>query len=690
VHGWTSLHGAPAPLGVTWLPEELAYNFALYSKHAERVILLLYGHDVSQPALEVPLDPRQNRTGRVWHCRVGRERVGAARYYAYRVAGPPPQGRYEWHHFDPEKILLDPYAHAVFFPRSFSRAAASTAGPNDGQAPLGVIRAVERTFDWSSDKRPRHESDAIIYEVHVRGFTASPTSGVSPERRGTYAGLVEKIPYLQELGVTVVELMPVFQFDPEEGNYWGYDPLNFFAPHHAYATSASSCLQHCEFKDMVKALHAAGIEVVLDVVFNHTGEGNHLGPTYSFKGIDNSSYYLATGDPRDPYANFSGCGNTLHCSNRYVRKMIVDSLRHWVTEMRIDGFRFDLASIFVRDSSGEINPGAPSILDDLGAHPELADVRLIAEPWDAGGGYLLGQRFPGLTWGQWNDRFRDDVRRFVRGDEGMVGALMQRLYGSDDLFPNTTLEGCHPYQSINYVTSHDGYTLYDLLSFTQKHNWANGHDNRDGPAVSYSSNCGHEGDGHELPADVLALRKRQAKNLACLLLLANGTPMLRAGDEFLQTQGGNDNPYNQDGPTTWLDWSRLELHGDVFRFFKLMIALRKSLPSLCPGRFWREHVRWFSVGSAPDLSQASHSVAFFLDGGPWSCPDLYVMVNAYWRPLTFEVQVGAPGDWRLVVDTSREAPLEICALNEGTPVSDRRLTVGDRAVVVLARGGSAG
>ena len=544
---------------------------------------------------------------------------------------------------------------------------------------------LPRTFDWSGDARPRHESDAIIYEVHVRGFTASPSSGVAPEARGTYAGLVEKIPHLQELGVTVVELMPVFQFDPQEGNYWGYNPLNFFAPHDAYATSASSCLQHCEFKSMVRALHAAGIEVVLDVVFNHTGEGNHLGPTYSFKGIDNSSYYLATGDPRDPYANFSGCGNTLHCSSRYVRKMIVDSLRHWVTEMHVDGFRFDLASIFVRGRDGALDPDAPSILDDLVTHPELADVRLIAEPWDAGGAYLLGRRFPGLTWGQWNDRFRDDVRRFVRGDEGLVGALMQRVYGSDDLFPEAVPDGCRPYQSINYVTCHDGFTLYDQLSYTEKRNWANGHDNLDGPTESFSTNCGHEGDGPDLPADVLARRKRQAKNLACLLLLANGTPMLRAGDEFLQTQGGNDNPYNQDGPTTWLDWSRLDVHRDVFRFFRLVIALRKRLPSLCPGRFWRDRVRWFGVGPEPDLSPSSHSVAFFLDGRPWSCPDLYVLVNAHWQPLTFEVHVGEPGEWGLVVDTSRDSPQDAFALEAAAPVPDRRVRVEDRAVVVLVR-----
>lgn len=683
---WSRRCGAPSPLGVAWLEAEDSYNFALYSKHATSVTLLLFAQDdLEAPAHEVALDPRWNRTGRVWHCRVVADAVESATYYAYRVGGPPPQGRHERHAFDPEKVLLDPYARAVFFPPAFSRAAACAPGSNAGKAPLGVLRAVERTFDWGDDRRPRHESDAVIYEVHVRGFTASPSSGVSPELRGTYAGLVEKIPYLRELGVTVVELMPVFQFDPEEGNYWGYDPLNFFAPHHAYATSASSCLQHCEFKDMVKALHAAGIEVVLDVVFNHTGEGNHLGPTYSFKGIDNSSYYLATGDPRDPYANFSGCGNTLHCSNRHVRTMIVDSLRHWATEMRVDGFRFDLASIFVRDRSGELDPGAPSVLDDLGAHPELADLRLIAEPWDAGGGYLLGRRFPGLTWGQWNDRFRDDVRRFVRGDEGLVGALMQRLYGSDDVFPDATLEGCHPYQSVNYVTSHDGFTLYDQLSYERKRNWANGHDNRDGPPESFSTNCGHEGDGPDIPAEVLALRKRQAKNFACLLLLANGTPMLRAGDEFLHTQGGNDNPYNQDNPTTWLDWSRLKHHRDVFRFFKLMIALRKRLPSLCPGRFWRDRVRWFGVGPAPDLSRASHSVAFFLDGRPSGCADVYVMVNAYSRPLSFGVQVGEPGDWREVVNTGREPPEEIRALEDGVPVRERSVLVGDHAVVVLAR-----
>lgn len=685
--GWASIEGEPFPQGVTWVKDEQAYNFALYSKHAESVTLLLYrADDVVHPVVTYHLDYLQHKSWRIWHCRLPKTAVKGARYYAYVVAGPPPKGRFEWHHFDPQKILLDPYAKAVFFPATFDRQAAIEPGPNDGKAPLGSLCACEDVFDWSGDRRPRHDADLIIYELHVKGFTKHPNSGVSPHTRGTYAGLIEKIPYLHELGVTAVELMPIFQYDPQERNYWGYMPLSFFAPHQGYATgqAASACEQHHEFRAMVKALHQAGIEIILDVVYNHTGEGNHNGPVYSFKGIDNSTYYMMSDRPWDPYENFSGTGNTLHCANHSVRKMIVDSLRYWVTEMHVDGFRFDLGSIFTRDSDGAVQVDDPPIFSDMAADPTLLNIRLIAEPWDAGGAYQLGRSFPGIVAWQWNDRFRDDVRRFVRADPGLVGALMSRLYGSDDLFPDDRMHAYHAYQSLNYITSHDGFTLYDLVAYNDKRNWANGHHNTDGPQENYSWNCGWEGD-EGVPWDVVRLRKRQVKNFCCFLLLSNGTPMIRAGDEFMQTQGGNNNPYNQDSETSWLDWERCRANQDIWRFFTHMIAFRKAHRSFSRSRFWREDIRWYGVGPTADVSYPSHSLAFCLHGESQQDMDLYVMINASREDLSFTVQEGESGQWRRVIDTSLDSPDDFCAPGAEVWLTSQTYVVGARSVVVLIR-----
>ncbi len=684
-HRWGGEEGLPFPLGVSWIESEQAYNFALYSKHAERVTLLLFGDDdLVTPALSRRLEYLANKSGRVWHCRIPAGETRGARYYAYSIDGPAPAGRFDWHSFDPDKILLDPYAKSIFFPATFDRQAAMRPGSNAGKAPLGLVSADAGGFDWGRDRAPRHESDAVIYELHVGGFTRNPDSGVSPEAQGTYRGVVEKIPYLKELGVTVVELMPVFQYDPQEGNYWGYNPLSFFAPHHGCACTRDACDQHNEFRAMVKALHAADIEVVLDVVYNHTGEGDQRGPVYSFKGIDNSTYYLISGRPDAPYENFSGTGNSLNCANRYVRKMILDSMRYWVRDMHVDGFRFDLASVFARNPDGSINWEDPAIFGDIASDPDLANLRLIAEPWDAAGAYQLGRSFPGLLWSQWNGKFRDDVRCFVRGDRGMVPALMQRLYGSDDLFPDDRMNACHPYQSVNYVTAHDGFTLYDLVSYTEKRNWANGHGNTDGPVENYNWNCGWEGDGN-VPAEVVRLRQRQARNLCCLLLLSNGIPMLRAGDEFLQTQGGNNNPYNQDNETSWLDWRRLEANRDIFRFVRQMIGFRKAHPSLCRSRFWREDVRWYGVGPAVDMSDDSHSLAVCLHGGSQRDDDLYVMINGDRRELTFVLQEGPAAAWSRVVDTSLESPRDFCEPADEARLASERHIVAPRSVVVLVR-----
>ncbi len=681
---WTAIEGSPRPLGVSWVPDEAAYNFALYSKNATGVTLLIYGDDISTPLLTKPLDHLANKSGRVWHCRVPRSQIAGARYYAYSVAGPESRYPFLPHAFDAEKILLDPYAESIHVPPTFDRSAAIGPGSNSGRAMVGRLPELGTAFDWQGDCSPRHESDLIIYEFHVRGFTQSPTSGVPEARKGTFLGVIDKIPYLTELGVTAVELMPVFQFGPGEGNYWGYMPLGFFAPHHAYATRGASADPHNEFREMVRALHAAGIEVILDVVYNHTAEGDARGPTYNFRGIDNSTYYELSGDPHAPYCNFSGAGNTLHCANRAVRRMIRDSLRYWVTEMHVDGFRFDLASVFSRGGGGAVNFEDPPIFGDITSSPALANVRLIAEPWDAAGMYQLGRSFPGASWSQWNGRFRDDIRQFVRGDRGMVGALMQRLYGSDDLFPDSLEEARHPYQSVNYVTAHDGFTLYDLVSYSKKRNWANGHGNTDGLADEYSSNCGHEGDDH-VPPGVLALRKRQAKNFLCLLMLANGTPMIRAGDELLRTQRGNSNPYNQDSPLTWIDWTRKDRFADVFRFVRLLIAFRKAHPTLCRSRFWREDIRWYGPRSEPDLGYDSHTLAYLLRGASQRDVDLYVMINGSDQELPFLIQEPPAVRWRRVIDTGLPSPDDICPPESVAPLSNEAYTVKARSVVVLMR-----
>ena len=675
---WAQIEGSPLPLGATWIEDEQAFNFAVYSEHAETVMLLLYSpDDLANPVVRFQLDSVNNKSGKVWHCRIPCNQLRGARYYAYFVSGEAITGL---RGFDQEKVLLDPYAKAVLFPPGFDRKLAIAPGPNAGRAPLGVLPANQLAFDWAEDASPRPEWDTIIYEVHVKGFTNNPNSGVHPSRAGTYAGLIEKIPYLQELGITVVELMPIFQRDPHEADYWGYMPLNFFAPHAQYA-SHDSDEQHVEFKRMVKALHQAGIAVVLDVVYNHTCEGANDGPSYSFRGLDATGYYMLSSDPANPYANYSGTGNTLNFSQPHVRKMVMDSLRHWKDEVHIDGFRFDLASVFSRNTDGSLNWGNAPIFSEIAADPELGRLALIAEPWDTGA-YQLGRGFPGTTWLQWNACYRDQVRRFVRGDAGMVPDLMRRIYGSDDLFPDTRDHVYHPYQTVNYIDCHDGFTLYDLVSYNQKRNWKNGQNNQDGMDQNYSWNCGHEGD-EGAPADVLALRRKQVKNFCCLLLLSNGIPMFRAGDEFLNTQFGNNNPYNQDNETSWLDWSQLQANQEIFRFFKSMIAFRKAHPSLCRSRFWREDISWYGIGPQVDLSPDSRSLAFCLRGASQTDDDIYVMINAYWQKLSFQVQEGTPDQWLRVVDTDLATPADFS--ERGLPLQSCRYEVAPRSIVVLLR-----
>jgi glycogen operon protein len=433
---------------------------------------------------------------------------------------------------------------------------------------------------------------------------------------------------------------------------------------------------------MVHAFHAAGIEVWLDVVYNHTSEVDETGPTYGFRGLDNKSYYLLQKDHAE-YANDTGCGNTLRCGHPAVRRLVIDSLRFWIEEMRVDGFRFDLASIFTRRSDGSLDLDDPPLIAEISSLGYYEEVRLVAEAWDIGS-YQLGRGFPGFTWLQWNGRFRDEVRGFVRGDPGKVAELMRRLYGSDDLFPDYLLEAYRPWQSLNFVTAHDGFCLYDLVSYERKRNDANGHDGKDGSDDNRSWNCGHEGDDGA-PAEVLALRRRQVRNFCCLLMLANGTPMLVAGDEFMNTQGGNNNPYNQDNETTWLDWSLLEKNRDVFRFFKLMIAFRKAHPSLGRSRFWREDVRWRGAAGEPDLSHESRSLAYFLSGASVEDDDLYVMINGGRADLAFTVQDGRAGEWLRAVDTSLPSPEDVSEPGREPRLASLEYRVRSRSVVVLRR-----
>jgi isoamylase len=669
--------GSPWPFGAQWVESDDAFNFALYSRHATAVTLLCYTEeDPARPVFEFRFQHPAHKTGNVWHCRIPARELPGATLYAYRIEGPhePERGL----RFDPQKVLLDPYAPSVFFPPAFSREACARAGPTDGCAPLGRLPS-RRTVAPPIEAGPRYTCrDAIVYELHVKGFTARANSGVTPATRGTFAGVIEKIPYLRELGVTVVELLPVHQFDPQEGNYWGYMTLHFFSPHQPYAHGEA----FEEFRTMVEAFHAAGIEVWLDVVYNHTTEGDATGPTYCYRGVDNSSYYLLTPDQRH-YINDTGCGNTMRTGHPGARVLVLESLRFWARTMGVDGFRFDLASIFSRAADGTMNVHEASLISELSLTARLLNVRLVAEAWDIGS-YQLGRGFPGIGWLQWNGRFRDDVRSFVRGEPGKLGALIQRLYGSDDLFPDHLQETCRPHQSVNFVTAHDGFCLYDLVAYDRKHNEANGHRNTDGADDNRSWNCGAEGDDNA-PEAVLALRRQQAKNFCALLMLANGLPMIVAGDEFLNTQRGNNNPYNQDNEITWLDWARLEDNRDVFRFFKLMIAFRKSHPCIGRPTFWRDDVSWHGADGPVDFGHESRRLAYTLRGASVGDGDLYVMINGHWDDHSFTVQESPASEWRRVVDTARPSPEDIVEPGTEPSLEGASYTVRARSVVVLRR-----
>ncbi len=678
------LPGHSHPLGAR--PDAKGVSFCVYSGDAQAIELLLYDHvDDSEPAQTITLSSARHRTWHYWHVHVEGLRTG--QLYAYRAQGPfePLRG----HRFDGSKVLLDPYGRAVAVPTLWQRSAACAPGRNDAQACKSVV-ADDHAYDWEGD-RPLHLpfTHTVIYELHVRGFTAHASSGVSPERRGTFAGLIEKIPYLQALGITAVELLPIFHYDPQDApaglvNYWGYAPLSFFAPHGAYASCKDPLGVINEFRDMVKALHRAGIEVILDVVYNHTAEGNEAGPTVSLRGLDNATYYLL--DDSGHYANFSGCGNTLNANASVVRRLIVDSLHYWVQVMHVDGFRFDLAAILSRDERGQ-PLAAPPILWDIESDPLLAGTKLIAEAWDAAGLYQVGH-FMGERWKEWNGRFRDDVRMFVRGDAGQARAMADRVLGSPALYASQPHEST---RSINFVTSHDGFTLCDLVSYNRKHNEANLEGNRDGSPVDWSWNCGVE--GPSVATEIQALRHQQMRNFLVINLLSLGTPMLVMGDEMGRTQSGNNNAYCQDNPVSWLDWSLLAQEAALHRFTTALIRLRRQRESLrCDPPVsltelmarLRAQIHGLRCG-IPDFDDDSRHVAVSLHSLRGDLL-MYWALNAGPQALTFELPALPPrakSAWKKVIDTAMPPPQDITDLAEAHPVSGVAMEVQARSTVVL-------
>jgi glycogen operon protein len=680
-------------------------RFAVFARHATRVWLEIYARPKdSEPVERYELTGAEYRIGDIWCAFL--EGLGEGTLYGFRAEGPyePSRG----HRYNPYKLLLDPYARAVtgsfdwrladargFDPMGPEHALAQSRLDSAGGCPKCIV--LDDRFDWEGDRPPRVPWDrTVIYELHVRGFTADPSSRVP--HPGTYRGLMERIPYLQRLGVTAVELLPVQEFDHREnpkqnpltgewlGNYWGYSTVCFFAPVSRYSSAGGLGGQVHEFKELVKALHRAGIEVILDVVFNHTSEGDETGPTLCFRGLDNLVYYMLEEDLAR-YKNYSGCGNTFNCNHPLVRDFILDSLRYWVVEMHVDGFRFDLASVLGRDPKGELLANPP-LVERIAEDPVLAGRKIIAEAWDAAGAYQVGS-FPGERWAEWNGRYRDDTRRFWRGEEGQVPSLATRLAGSSDLYQTS---GRSPLHSINFVTCHDGFTLADLVSYERKRNLANGEDNRDGADDNLSWNCGVEGETAD--PGILELRRRQARNFLTTLLLSQGVPMLLAGDELGRTQGGNNNAYCQDNPTSWVDWSEIELREPLIDFVSGLIALRQRFAALRRSDFFtgnprldgRPDVSWHStrLGESP-FGRENHCLACHLSALEEGEPELYLMLNGGGADETFELPGPAAGEWRRLVDTADAEGRWIGSPEDaGAVVPGRKIALGSRSVVLLA------
>jgi isoamylase len=708
--------GKPLPMGAILVPGGV--QFSVFSRHATEVQLLLYAQPQdADPMAEIRLSPRENRTGDIWHVQVSG--IGAGTYYLYRAFGPyePEEG----HRFNPHKLLLDPYAKAVtgsftwnladargFDPGSPNGDLSFSTAPDAAGMPKCIV--VDDSFDWQGDRplnRPLRFS--VIYETHVRSLTRHPSSArLGVAHPGTFRGVMEMIPYLKELGVSALELLPVQEFDELEiqrrnpltgeplQNYWGYSTLSFFAPKGRYSSSGALGEQVTEFKEMVRELHRAEIEVILDIVFNHTSEGDETGPTLCFRGWDNSLFYILEEDKRH-YKNYSGCGNTLNCNHPIVRSLIIDCLRYWVMEMHVDGFRFDLGSVLGRDAQGRLLENPP-VVERIAEDPVLRQTKIIAEAWDAAGAYQVGS-FPGGRWAEWNDRFRDDVRAFWRGDPDTGSRLATRVAGSSDLYLR---DGRKPFHSINFVTSHDGFTLNDLVSYSRKDNEANGEGNRDGNDHNLSASYGVEG-----PTDdptIEGIRSRQVKNFLATLFLSLGTPMLLGGDELRRTQGGNNNAYCQNNEISWYDWSFLERNGGIHRFCREIIAFRKRHPAFLRPDFYsgtdRGHdsipdISWFDRRGRPrDWNNRERTLAYRLDGSKTEIDadrddnDFYLMYNAESRPRWF-ILCPAPGgkSWYRVIDTARAAPEDILEAAAEQPLAEagRCLVQGRSLVVLLSR-----
>ncbi len=666
---------------------EAGVEFRVFSRSARRVRILLYDAlDDREPAEIIELDPRQHRWGDIW-CTVVRG-IGHGQLYHIQVDGPqdPDRGL----RFDPNARLIDPYSQAL---------AGDFQRNEDGVLRPPKCVVINEPFDWRGDRCLNYpSSEIVIYELHVGGFTKSPTS--QAERPGTYLGILEKIQHLKSLGVTSVELLPVHEY-PILGidglplnrkNYWGYDPMAFFSPHRGFATSTEPGAQVREFKEMVRGLHRAGIEVILDVVFNHTCEGNERGPVLSFKGLENNVYYMPEQGGKY-YKNYSGCGNTLNCNHPVVQQMILECLRNWVVNYHVDGFRFDLASILNRMPDGSLMYASP-LVEAIAADPLLASTKMIAEAWDAGGAYQVGG-FGGSRWGEWNGHYRDDIRRFWRGDHRMLGLIATRLAGSSDLYePSGRLPTC----SVNFITSHDGFTLNDLNSYRHKHNEANGENNQDGDNNNLSENYGVEGPTHSEQID--EVRLRQIKNMMATLLLSQGVPMLVMGDECRRTQRGNNNAYCQDNAISWLDWTLIQEHRELVRFCRNLIRFRRTQPTVRRGTYLLGHanghdprpdVSWYtSVGDEVDWDANESALTCLLVRPPveqdpeMAGRDVLLMMNATPQACEFRFpeSTGLSSGWRQFLNTAARPPQDIFPnLGGPTPPKSGRLILPCRSLV---------
>jgi glycogen operon protein len=679
--------GSPHPLGATI--RQNGVNFSMYSGSATGVELLLFDkHDSPQPFQSIPLIPSKNKTFHFWHVFVKDLKAGA--HYAFRLSGPyvPEAGL----RHSRNKVLIDPYARGNT-DTLWKRGDACDDSDNVATSLRSVVIDPE-DYDWEGDKPlNRPIEDTIVYEMHVRGFTQSPTSKI--QHPGTFLGLIEKIPYLKELGVTAVELLPIFDFDETvplrvvDGkplwNFWGYSTMSYFAPQSAYCVRPEEGMHLKEFRDAVKALHSAGIEVILDVVFNHTDEGNHQGPTFCFRGIDNRSYYFLVPSARQYYMDYSGCGNTLNCNHPIVQKLIVECLRYWVKEAHVDGFRFDEGSILSRGEDGAPMLHPPLVWQ-VELDEDLMDTKLIAEAWDAAGLYQIGH-FPGDRWGEWNGRFRDTMRRFVRGDGGIIGQVADAIGGSASLYE---ARGGRPTNSINFINCHDGFTLNDLVSYNSKHNEANGEGNNDGINENLSWNCGVEGDTSD--PQINKLREQQIRNFATVLMLSRGVPMFVAGDESRNTQHGNNNAYCQDNHVGWFDWCKPEEHADLHRFWKRIIEFRKRHAALRKNSFFTgevnkrglKDVSWHGTKlDSPGWNDSQARALGFTLAGFEDDPDIHVMMNMYWEPLDMGIPLVPGRQWTRVVDTSLPSPPDIADPGMEITCSGPSYHVNGRSIVVL-------